>query len=616
MPEETATVQQVLAAAARHLAAGQLPEAEQLCVRVLQEDPRSVEAAHLLGVVALRAGAADRAVALLGQASSMAPDTPAILNSLGMAHRAAGQLDEAGVCLRRALTLAPDDATVQVSLGDLAQAKGDLARAEEHFQRALELQPDLAMAHYDLGNLYVQAGVLDQAVASYQRALELDPDDWVVHSNLGLAYKLAGDLNAARASLERALELDPGNATVSVNLASVHTSRGAFEEAEALCREAAVLMPGHPEPHNCLGLALRGQGRLKDALQAFLRALTCNRDDPKLHVNLGDTLCMTNAHEKALECYGRSLDADPAFAQAELRRAFTLLQTGDLSAGWRHLGFWRRMPEAADADEPILPAWTGEDGPDKTLLLLEAGGLAETLLLLRYLPALRRRFARVLLACDAPLRGLLAHTELEAELVALEQEPPRADVRACLDELPTLLGLDSEPVPAGPCLQPDPARLEHWRERLGGAAGLKVGLAWAGLHDVGQAHGSVPPALAGLFERPGVSWFGLHAGASEIDGVVDLSGEQLGPADTLACLRSLDLLVTPDTAAAHLAAAAGCEVWVLLERSPWWGWGLKGDTSPWYPGARLFRQEQWGRWADPMEALAAALDERIATATT
>lgn len=614
---DEATPQQLLAAAAQHLAAGQLPRAEQLCVQVLQAAPHNVEAVHLLGIVALRGGATDRALTLLGQASSMAPDKPGILNSLGMAHRAGGQLDEAGLCFKRALTLAPEDASVHVNLGDLAQAQGDLSRAEEYFHRALQLQPDFAQAHYDLGNLYVEAGALDQAVACYERALILTPDDWIIHSNLGLAHKLLGDLEAALTSLQKALELDPGNPTISVNLASVHNLGGEYAQAEKLCKEAAVLMPNHPEPHNNLGLALRGQGRLQEAMQAFLRALTLNRADPRLHTNLGDTLCLIGAEPRALECYGRALESDPGFAHAELRRAFTLLLTGDLEAGWRHLGAWRRMPDSPDAKQPVVPAWTGEDGAEKTLLLLEAGGVPETLLLLRYLPATRRRFERVLLACSEPLRRLLAHSGLDVELVSVEEGPPPADFRACLDELPPLLGLDAEALFDGPCLRPDPVRVERWSNRLADAPGLKVGLVWQGLRDAGEAPDAVmPPALAGLLEQPGASWFGLQPGAPEVEYVTDLGSELEDLADALACLSCLDLVITPDSTVAYLAAAAGCAVWVLLERSPWWGWALEGDTSPWYPGVRLFRQVQWGRWAEPLDELAGALDEKIATSST
>ncbi len=599
-------LQEMLEVARGHLDAGRLDSAEDVCRQALEVDPGAVEAARLLGLVALARGDADRAVEVLGAASSAAPDTPSVLHALGLAHRGRGGLEEAEVCLRRAGALAPDDPDVLNDLADLALTRGELDRAEELLRRALDRRPEHPRVLYNLGNLHVERGELPEAVGRYREAEAQAPGDWAIKSNMGIALKLLGALEQAEACLRRALLLDPGNPTVSLNLATVLLARGGAVEAERLCREVAVLTPDLPEPHNDLGLALLAQGRLDEAARAFLHALTIDQQDPRLHTNLGDALRAAGQVDRAVECYDRALGAAPTHARARHQRATALLLLGELRDGWRHLGPSRRRPEEGAGP----PRWAGENGDGKSLLLHPDGDLRETLLLLRFVPHARRRFGEVALRCAGAVKRLLAASEPLRDVTCTpDEEPPAPDLHAALDDLPALLGLDRSALP-GAVLEADPALVARWAERLDGAKEPRVGLLWRG-----EWGGQPLPLeeLCGAAGAAGAALFSLQHGAGEPEqralrraGVVDLGADIEGMADALACLKCLDLLICPDCAAAHLAAASGQDALVLLERAPWWGWGLEGG-SPWYPDARLARQVTPGSWDEPLGEVAGAL---------
>ena len=269
------------------------------------------------------------------------------------------------------------------------------------------------------------------------------------------------------------------------------------------------------------------------------------------------------------------------------------------------------------------PLWSGAQPlAGRSIYVYAEQGLGDTLQFCRYVHLLRARGAAVVLAVQRPLRELLACLGSEIEVIGDDAPPPATDFQIPLMSLPLALGTRPETIPATvPYLSAQAADVDRWRERIG-RDGLRVGIAWAGnaTHlDLGRFFELA--ALAPLAAIPGIRLISLQKGR----GVEQLAGlptgmrvETLGadfdagPAaflDSAAVLACIDVLLTPDTALAHLAGALGHPAWVLLKQVPDWRWGLESTTTPWYPTLRLFRQPRRGDWSGAIDAVHAALTQ-------
>ena len=299
--------------------------------------------------------------------------------------------------------------------------------------------------------------------------------------------------------------------------------------------------------------------------------------------------------------------------------AYCYLLAGDYQRGWPAYEARLRIP--GFVPRPNIPRWTGEPLAGRSLLLLAEQGLGDTLHFLRYARLLKERGARVVLAAPAALGRLLASPPDLDELFILGSaaEWPRCDFCLPLLSAPGALGTTVATIPCEvPYLRADPALTDQWRKELAGIDGFKIGIVWQGSRGFGlDRWRSVPLAqFAPLAALPGVRLISLQKGfgseqVAAVDfPVLDLSDrldEAAGPfMDTAAVIRNLDLVVTVDSAVAHLAGALGAPVWVALQFSPYWRWLLQRDDSPWYPTMRLFRQTTLGRWSDVFQRIAHA----------
>jgi hypothetical protein len=272
------------------------------------------------------------------------------------------------------------------------------------------------------------------------------------------------------------------------------------------------------------------------------------------------------------------------------------------------------------------PVWFGDDIADKVLLVYAEQGLGDTLQFVRYLPWVVTRAHHVVFMVQPALLRLLNPIE-GVTLIGQDAVPPDFDVRCPLLSLPRIFATDAETIPATvPYLQADPKSVERWRLRLG-EQGLRIGIAWQGNAKVKIDRGRSIPlhCFAPLAAIPGVRLISLQKNFG-LDQLAQcppwLKIESPGPdfdngpgafLDTAAVMKNLDLVITSDTAVAHLAGALGCETWVALKKIPDWRWQLDRPDSPWYPTMRLFRQQTAGDWTSVFSEIASALNERIAS---
>jgi tetratricopeptide (TPR) repeat protein len=580
-----------------------------------------------LGIARARQGRLDEAAAHLQRALRLQPDYPDAHNNLGIIREKQGRLDEATAGYEQALRLKPDYAEAHYNLSIVLARLDRLDEAVVSYQQALRLKPNYTEAHNNLGTVLARQGRLDEAAASYREALRLQPDGADAHNNLGLVLVRQGRRDEAVASLQQALRLQPDYPEAHANLGNALQDQDRLDEAVASYERALCLQPDAAGVQLNLGNVLARQDRLEEAMASFQQAIRLSPDDALAHHKLGLALWRQGRLEEAVAAYEQALRLRPDYPEAHWDRSLAWILLGRLAEGWP--GFeWRwKCKDLARTPPFPTPPWDGAPLEGRTILVHAEQGLGDTLHFVRYLPLVRRRGGRVILLSQPPLLRLLSRLPGIDRLMAWGEPLPEYDVHVPLLSLPGLFGTTLDSVPAEvPYLDAEPALVESWRDRLGAYPGFKVGIAWQGNPQFPfDRIRSVPLAeFAPLARVPGVHLFCLQKGVGRdqlpaLKGyfpVIDL-GRQLdettGPfLDTAAVMKNLDLVITSDTAAAHLAGALGVPVWVALNEVPDWRWLLEREDSPWYPTMRLFRQSRPAQWEEVFERITEALLQRVA----
>jgi Flp pilus assembly protein TadD len=474
-----------------------------------------------------------------------------------------------------------------------------------------------------LGVQHHQAGQLAQAEAIYREVLRVAPSHPEALQLLGTLRLQAGQPREAMALLEQSVAVAGGNAAVFNNLGSACLAAGHNELACRALQQAVAQDPAFGQAHYNLGMALCNLGLLDQAAASYRRCLERDPGMAAAHNNLGDVLRQLGQLDAALAHCARAVELDPRMASAHYNRALVLLSLGRLSEGWAEYE-WRSQCAGLPAWRFTQPQWHGQPLGDATLLVHGEQGLGDTLQFIRCVPLLRQRCRRVIVEVQAPLAALLRASGYDV-LAAGELLPP-FDAHLPLLSAPGVLGIRLDNIPATvPYLAADRALVDSWRQRLAGWGGLRVGIGWQGRPTYREdRQRSIPLAqFAPLAQVPGVTLLSLQKGPGieQIPlvqtqfSVVDLGSAAdvaTGPfLDTAAIVQNLDLVVTSDTALAHLAGGLGVPVWLGLGFAPDWRWLTGRANSPWYPTMRLFRQPAPGDWPSVFRAMAGALTDWI-----
>jgi Flp pilus assembly protein TadD len=503
--------------------------------------------------------------------------------------------------------------------------QGQKEQAIGLFRHALRLRPDHVPAHFGLGLTLTDLGRLDEAERSYREVLRLRPDHCDALNNLGGILHQLKRHDDTVITFRRALKLKPEDAGIYSNLglALYHNRQPA--EAMAVLKQAVRLNRDFADAHNNLGLALSELGDVHAAAEHFEQALRLEPRHIKAHCNLGNTYKDQGRLDEALACYDLAHFLDPSAVSPRWNRALVLLQMGDYARGWAEYESRRLKPDSGVRTFPKMP-WDGGLLEGRTLLLHTEQGLGDMIQFVRFAAQARARGGRVVLSCPGKLVPLLSRCAGLDQVVDQGGPLPPFDVQAPLLSVPLLLGITLETLPAEvPYLSAEPERVERWRQRLSGASGFRVGVVWQGNPQNPQdRHRSFPLVLLEPLARvEGVRLISLQCGAGTEQlsrprswHVLDLSAELAEDVgvfqETAAVIQSLDLVVSADTAVAHLAGALGAPAWVALPKVCDWRWLLGRSDSPWYPTLRLFRQREAGEWGPVIEAMAGELRELVA----
>jgi tetratricopeptide (TPR) repeat protein len=492
---------------------------------------------------------------------------------------------------------------------------------EEPQARGQSAEDTLAM--FRMGLDIHRSGRLAEAEAIYGEVLRRSPDTPDALHLLGLIRLQTGKADQACELIARAIALKPGDAAMRVNHGNALMAAGRPAEAVAAFEAAQALDGSLGGLHRLRADALQTLGRWDEAVSAYDQALALLPDDPVLHFNRANQLRYLRRIGEATEAYGAALARDPDFAVAHHNRAVCRLLAGDWAGGLEDYEWRRACPTFTDPRYRLTPDWTGaEDLSGRSLFVFAELFLGDVIQMSRYLPLAAERGARVILAAPASLHRLLSTLPAHVELLAADAQPGRFDYVCPLMSLPHAFRTRPNTVPAAiPYLQAEPDRAKRWAERIGGH-GFRIGVCWQGstaAYALPMQRSFPLAALAPLAARPGVRLISLqkHDG---LDQLADLpAGMAVGTLgdfdvgtdaflDTAAVMQACDLVITADTAIAHLAGALGVRTWTGLPFVPDWRWGLEGETTPWYPSMRLFRQPRAGDW----ESVIARMTEDLA----
>ena len=526
----------------------------------------------------------------------------------------AGKLDGAERLCLDILKVKPDDFDAECLLGMVKARRGDQSAALACFDRALRSNPQSYEALYNRAATLQALKRHEEAVDAYDQALSVKPDCSDSLKERGDVLQALNRYTEAIDSYDQALLLKTDFWQALNNRGNTLLKLKRYDEALASYDRALVVEPNRPEMLNHRGAALEALHRSGEALESYDKALSLKPHYFEALSNRGASLQSLNRHAEAMESYDGALSLVPDYAEALWNKSLLLLLLGDFARGWP-LYEWRWKRSDAPAElERAEPLWrSGEDIRGKRILLYAEQGLGDAIQFSRYASAVSSEGATVVLEVPQPLVRVLRNIQGATDVIAMGEPSPRCDLRCPLMSLPLLFNTSFATIPAAtPYLRADQDLLAKWSAKLGPRTGLRVGLAWSGGAALkNDRNRSIPLAtLSPLFGLP-IEWIclqkeirapdrreverraTLRAFADELD---DFS-------DTAALIELCDLVISVDTAVAHLAGALGKSLWLLLPFAPDWRWLLDREDSPWYPTAKLFRQTAIGDWTQPIERI-------------
>lgn len=552
---------------------------EAACRAVLAADAAQPDAWHLLGLALLHQNSATASIDAFERAIEQAPTFAAFHINIASAFSEAGRLDDAVAALRRGVTL--DDA-----------------------------QPD---GHFNLGNTLLALGLFDEAAAAFEKTLALAPHHAAARNNLGHVLRLQGKLEAAIGQFRLATDADDRYAPAWINLCGALLETGQTAPAIEAGRRATVADPDNAEGHYNLGNAFSAAPIAAEAAACYRRALQIDRRYTDAWVNLGAALQHLGECETAIAALDQALALEPDLPQAQWNKATALLLSGQLREGWE-LYEWRWSAVAGLTLPAVCrPRWDGAPPEGLRLLVVAEQGLGDTIQFGRYAPMLRALGADVTLECPASLRTLLEDSNVANRVIAFGDPRSEIDAWVPLMSLPGLIGTNLDTIPADcPYLSALPADVPMPPD----GRALKVGIVWRGslTNNRGRFRSCALSDLQPLTDVPGIRLFSLQTELSPEDvagldtmGIPDLGSGFGDFSASAAAVQAMDLVVSVDTAMAHLAGALATPVWTMLSAMPDWRWFLDRSDSPWYPSMRLFRQRRVSDWTPVVGEVSAAL---------
>ena len=567
---------------------GQTEEALELCRQMLSIQPDHVELLFVLANLQQTLGHSESAVSTYRRILELEPGLVEAAYNLGLLHQQLGADEQAERCYRQALVHAPRFAAAHNNLGALLLDRGNRQEAADCFEMVTRIEPNNVDGHFNAGRCLFELGRFDEAAAYFEIVARLRPDLAKGWHNLGLCYQKLDQHARALQYLKTALDLSPQNSNLYFDIGNVFLDMGDTASVIAWYRTGVTHCPENKGRLENLAMLLQEQGHFEDAIDYFRQIIRLDPDHILAHFNL----------------------------------SLLLLRLGRYEEGWREYEWRLEKPDWSKGYpwQHKKPRWQGEEFKGKTLLVHCEQGYGDSLQFVRYLPLVKSRGGRVILEAPGPLlevfRSIPGVDQLRC-LTAQSSPDDNFDLYTPLLSLPGIFNTVPESIPCEiPYLYANTGKASLWRNQAATGYG-RIGIVWAGskVHVNDRRRSCSLEHFGPLTRIPGLQFYSLQTEVSDdqiasrgLSGRVVHWGDRFRDfSDTAAAISNLDLIITVDTAVAHLAGAMGKPVWLLLPFVADWRWSIDGANSPWYPSMRLFRQTTPDDWSNVFQEVEAAL---------
>jgi tetratricopeptide (TPR) repeat protein len=558
-----------------------------------------------------------------GSTPAPASDPESLLRQALALHQG-GRVDEAERLYRRILELQPRHFNALHLSGVIAGQRGDFGLAAELIGKAIGVYANDPLSNNNYANALCELGRTEDALAAYEKAITLNNDFIDAHFGRAMLLLRLGRLAESLAELDVIVGRVPEHAEAWFQRGNVLRQLQRYDDGCQAYEKARDLQPQNVDYRKNLGNIYRVLRRHEDALECYQEAVRLNPKDAEAYNNLGIAMRELERFDEAIAAYERAIELDPDYAPAHLHLAFCCLAKGDFARGFREHEWRWRVDGISDSERRFdKPLWLG-DRPlaGKTILLHAEQGLGDTIQFCRYASEVKRQGARVILEVQRPLRELLAGLD-GVDVIHAKGDPlPAFDLHCPLLSLPLACGTGIATIPARSAyLGADQTLVEKWRSELGPATRPRIAFAWCGNPaKANDRNRSMSFATVHELCDPAFEWFSVQMEMPDADReflgtCTDVRHIPAGFAETAALFEAMDLIVTVDTSMAHLAGALGRPVWIMLSFDADWRWLAGRDDTPWYPSARLFRQDRAEGWPGLVRDMRAAIRRQFAVTT-
>jgi tetratricopeptide (TPR) repeat protein len=552
----------------------------------------------------------------------MHPEDPDVLHLLGIIHYQLGNLANAIEYIEKSTGLNPTDAYAYFNLGNIYRDSGQPEQAVRNYRKALQLNPEMDDAYNNMGLALRDEGQTEEAVSCFEQAIQINPEQADTYNNLGITLQSLEKLDEAIQWYHKALRIHPDYVNAHFNLGRALQQKERLGDAIDCFREVIRLTPEHYAAHYCMGRILLEINQIDEAIASFRNAVQLNHDFPEAFHDLGIAYQEKNMTADSIASFRKALLLNPDDADAHWNLSLGLLLSGDFSEGWKE--FEWRLKVSAFPPRPFLqPKWDGSDIAGRAILLHEEQGFGDTIQFIRYAPLVAQRGAKVIVECKRELKPLIETVDGLDRVIEQGEELPEFDLHCPLMSLPFVFETTVQSVPATiPYLRAEAGLTGQWRKKVYGVPSrYRIGLVWSTELRF-TSHNRRACSLevfAPLADVEGAAFYSLQKGKAAEEAktppegmlLIDYTGEINDFGDTAALIENLDLVITVDTAVAHVAGALGKPVWNLLPFVPAWRWMLHREDSPWYPTMRLLRQPEPGDWSTPVTTILEELKHKM-----
>ncbi len=519
-----------------------------------------------------------------------------------------GETEEALRFFYKAIELDSSLSAAYNDLGTIFQKRGEFEEAVTQYQKALSFNSNFTEANYNLGNAFKELGRWSEAVIYCQKTIDLDPDIPDAHYIQGIAFYEQERLEEAILCWQKALQIKPQFTQIYFNLGIAYYNKGCLEKALEYCRKAVELYPDMADAQYNLGLVWYGKDFLEEAVRCWQKTVQLNPGHRDAYNNMAAAFQDKLELDKAQRCFQKAILNNPDYSEAHWNKALCHLLAGFFPEGWNEYQWRFRIKDIFFNRHFPQPLWDGGNLNGKRILLYAEQGFGDTIQFIRYVPLVVKQGGRVFVECQADLFPLLEAMPGIERLIKQGDPLPDFDIQCPLLSLPLAFNTTLEDIPVEfPYLSINLNKIQKWRQYLAAdQSKKKVGLVWAGrpTHKKDRKRSLALEAFKPLTDIPRITFYSLQKGeagqqiknSSKGIKLIDVTGELVDFTETGALIENLDLVISVDTAVAHLTGALGRPIWTLLPYLPDWRWLLNREDSPWYPSMRLFRQPSPGDW--------------------